>query len=149
MTGLTAATDGVITLRPSSPHDVDAIVVGRDDEFHRWMGPGSEEPAPTACIVVDGEVVGWVDFDPEPAWLGPGEVNVGYAVFPPHRGKSYATRAVRLLLDHLAVGGTYRSAVLVIDKDNERSLAVAARLGFELVRDDGAEGRFERDLTVS
>jgi len=130
-----------------------AIIAGRDDEFHRWMGPGSNEPAPTACIVVAGDVVGWVDYDPGPAWLQPGEVNVGYVVFPGHRGLGYATRALALLVRHLTVETPYRTAVLVIDHGNERSLAVAERLGFTRTAGDftlteNGEGqvRYEVDI---
>jgi len=34
----------------------------RDAEFFRWLGPGAETPAPVACIWVDDELVGWVDY---------------------------------------------------------------------------------------
>jgi RimJ/RimL family protein N-acetyltransferase len=47
---------------------------------------------------------------------------------PPTGGHGYATRAVRLLLRHLAVRTDYTVASLLIDPGNARSLALAARI---------------------
>lgn len=57
-------------------------------------------PRPVPCVWVDDQLVGWVDYDldADHDWLGPGEVNVGYYLFPAARGKGYASRAVELLL---------------------------------------------------
>ncbi len=96
----------------------------------RFLGPGDEEPRPTGCIVVDGRLVGWVDHDVDRSWLGPGEVNVGYNVFAPDRGKGYATRALQLLMHHLAVDTDHHTATLLVSAENERSLAVASRARF-------------------
>jgi RimJ/RimL family protein N-acetyltransferase len=121
--------DGEITIRPLQPGDVAHLIAGRDGEWERWLGPGTNDPQPTAVITVGGEVVGWVDYD-HPDWLGPDEVNVGYNVFPGHRGHGYATRAVLLLLQHLATDTDARMATLSIDADNARSLQVAQLAGF-------------------
>ena len=67
--------------------------------------------------MVDGAVVGWVDHDRDRTWLQHDEVNVGYSVFPPERGKGYAARAVRLLLRHLAEETSWRVATLLIAPD--------------------------------
>ena len=106
------------------------LIEGRDDEFHRWLGDGSPSPAPTACIEVDGEIVGWVDFDRDQPWLLDDEVNVGYNAFAPFRGRGYVTRAVALLAGHLADHTRYTTLTLLIDERNHRSLAVAHRLDF-------------------
>jgi RimJ/RimL family protein N-acetyltransferase len=123
-------TDGVVTIRPPQPGDASVLVAGRDEEFHRFLGPGSDEPEPVACITVDGDVVGWVDHDADRSWLLPGEVNVGYHVFAPHRGRGVASRSVQLLIHHLAVTGQCRAATLLIDPANLRSQALAERTRF-------------------
>jgi RimJ/RimL family protein N-acetyltransferase len=123
--------DGVVAIRPGSPSDVARLIEGRDEEFHRFLGPGDAEPRPAACIVIDDLVVGWVDYDDERPWLEADEVNVGYNVFQPFRGNGYATRAVRLLMRHLAIDTEWQVATLLIAPDNARSLALARRAGFE------------------
>lgn len=127
--------DGVVTIRPSTVDDVATLVAGRDAEFVRFLGEGSPDPAPTACIVVDGAVVGWVDHDHDRSWLLPHEVNVGYHLFAEHRGLGHATRAVLLLLEHLDHDTDWTVATLLIHPENARSLALARRAGFTQVGD--------------
>lgn len=132
--------DGVISIRPPRTGDAERIVAGRDDEWRRFLGPGAEVPSPTACIVVDDTVVGWVDADPEGAHLGAGEVNVGYSVFAAHRRKGYATRGLVLLLRRIAQQGRSHTAVAQIDAGNVASRSVATKAGFAPV--DESNGRF-------
>lgn len=125
--------DGVVTLRPPlEASDTTDLLATRDREWARWLGPRSTAPAPAACVVVGGSVVGWVDADRDPAhdWLGNGEVNVGYALGPGQRGNGYATRAVRLLVHHLAWSRRCTAATVLIDPRNVASLRVAERSGF-------------------
>jgi RimJ/RimL family protein N-acetyltransferase len=108
------------------------LLAGRDEEFFKWFGPAATGPRPVACIWVDDQLVGWADYDldPDHDWLGPGEVNVGYYLFPPARGNGYASRAVELLLEHLSRDTDHTVATLLIHPENARSLALARRLGF-------------------
>ena len=131
MRDLWSITDGVVAIRPPEDGDRKRLIAGRDEEFHRFLGDGSDDPAPTGCIVVAGEVAGWVDFDRDREWLAPDEVNLGYHVFAQARGHGHGTRAVKLLLHHLALSGAARVATLLIDPANHRSLALAERAGFE------------------
>ena len=41
-------TDGVVVIRRWQPDDIPALVAGRDDEFHRYMGEGVPDPDPFA-----------------------------------------------------------------------------------------------------
>ena len=124
-------TDGVVVIRRPADGDAAVLVAGRDEVFHRFMGQGVDNPSPVACIVVGDEIVGWVDYDVDRTWLLPSEVNVGYSVFAPHRGNGYATRAVELMLQHLAADTRYETATLLIDPTNERSIALARRARFD------------------
>jgi RimJ/RimL family protein N-acetyltransferase len=137
--GLQVSTDGVATLRSPSDGDAQLLVAGRDEEFFKWLGPGADTPSPAACVWVGAELVGWVDYDLEHDWLRPGEVNVGYYLFPAARGKGYASRAVELLLRHLDRETEHTVATLLIHPENVRSLRLARRLGFE------AQGEVEGD----
>lgn len=139
-------TDGLVTIRPPQPGDSARLVAGRDVEFDRFLGPGSSEPAPVACITVDGMVVGWVDHDAERSWLLPGEVNAGYNVFAPHRGRGIATRALQLLMHHLAITGHCDTATLLIHPDNERSRALAERARFERQADLDGNPYYKRSV---
>ena len=125
-----ARNDGVVTIRPPQRGESARLIAGRDAEFHRFLGPGADDPDPVACIAVDGDVVGWVDHDAERSWLLDGEVNVGYNVFASHRGRGIASRAVQLLLHHLAITERCRTATLLIDAANVRSQALADRTRF-------------------
>jgi RimJ/RimL family protein N-acetyltransferase len=129
--GLQVVTDGVVTLKPPRPGDTRPLLEERDDEFFRWLGPGGDDPSPVACVWAGDELVGWVDYDVGRDWLQPGEVNVGYYLFPARRGKGYASRAVELLLVHLGRETEHTVATLLIHPENERSLRLARRLGFE------------------
>lgn len=140
------STDGPVSLRRPQPGDAQALVEGRDDEFFKWLGPGAEIPSPVACVWVDEELVGWVDYDVERDWLKQGEVNVGYYLFPTARGKGYASRAVELLLVHLDRETEHTAATLLIDRENERSLRLADRLGFEPRGEVQGELFFVREL---
>ena len=127
---LQVSTDGVVTLKAPRDGDAQFLIAGRDEEFCKWLGPGSENPSPAACIWVGTELVGWVDYDLEHDWLRPGEVNVGYYLFPGARGKGYASRAVELLLVHLREHTEHTTATLVVRRENAPSLRLAHRLGF-------------------
>jgi len=124
-------TDGVVVLRPPTPEDREALVATRDEQFRRFMGEGASDPQPTFCVVRDDRVIGWVDHDRDQReWLTHDEVNVGYALHPDARGRGWASRAVMLLLHHLAQATDVRVATLAIDADNPWSLGVAHRCGF-------------------
>lgn len=138
-------TDGVVTLRAMRPGDGAVLVAGRDDVARRFLGEGDPDPTPAAVVEVDGVVVGWVDHD-EREWLAPHECNVGYLVFPQHRGQGYASRAVQLLLHLLALEGRYTVATLLIDPENHRSIALARRLGCPQVEDLDGNPFFKVDV---
>jgi len=120
---------------------------GREAEFFRWLGAEAGMDPPLACLVVDDQVVGWIDYDVARPWLEKGEVNIGYFLLAPYRRKGYATRALELLLAYLSDETDYRVATLLIETRNERSLAVAWRTGFKQADEIGV-GAFYFKRTV-
>lgn len=123
-----ADSDDFICLREFAEADEEFVVAGRDDKWARWLGPGHHHPRPTAIIVADGQIVGWVDSDPEAPGLRAGQTNLGYAVFPGYRGKGYATRALLLMLAFLASEQPdLHTARLSVDRQNLASIRVAEK----------------------
>lgn len=139
-------TDGVVTIRQGEPGDVPALVAGRDSEFHRWLGPGSAQPQPSACVLVGDDIAGWVDYDVDREWLQAGEVNIGYNVFAPYRGNGYATRSLQLLMHHLASSTAFETATLLVDPRNGASVGVGGRARFEEAGSIGDQLYFKRDV---
>ncbi len=137
---------GHVALRQFEPSDEITLLAGRDDEWRRWLGPGQDHPRPTACIVVDDEVVGWIDSDPDASQLTEGETNIGYCVFAAHRRKGYAAEALLLLLEGLRSDERVRTATMEIDPLNGASLRVAEKVGFEEVARTTDSVRFRMTL---
>lgn len=142
-------TDGIVTIRPFDTSDREALLAGRDAEAVRWLGEGSQAPSPSACIEAGGAVVGWIDADVDQPWLEPGEVNLGYEVFPEFRGQGRGFRALQLFLHHLAQRTDVRIATVLIDADNVPSLRLAGRPGFVAAPPRPSQPVAQRFLTRS
>ena len=101
------------------------------------------------CIVVNDEVIGWVDYDHDRDhdWLGLSEVNLGYFVFAPHRRKGHASRAVGLLVGYLQEKTDYKMASLLVDPRNGHSIGVARRCHFTFVGELKGQLYFKRLLS--
>ncbi|MFR0359016.1 GNAT family N-acetyltransferase [Streptomyces sediminimaris] len=79
-----------------------------------------------------GRVVGFTGAQPWPQDWGPvGETEIGWRLGREFWGKGYAGAAARMTLERLRAAGL-PSVVAMIRPGNERSIAVAKRLGMEL-----------------
>jgi RimJ/RimL family protein N-acetyltransferase len=143
-------TDGVVTLRPWSEEDVDAIVEAidgdpeittwlelipqpyREPEAKAWIAAAAamwrEGTASPFAVIADGEVVGgcgvnWIDREQA---VG----DIGYWIRIDARGRGYVTRAVQLAARWAFACGCERLQ-LRADAENEASLRVAERAGFK------------------
>lgn len=140
-------TDGFVLLRPSFESDTRALVDGRDGEFHRFIGEGSPNPNPAAVAIdADGCIVGWIDYDTDREWLAKGQVNIGYSVFPEHRGRGFARRSLELLMGFLAEHDEFTTGTLLIDPKNTPSIAVARGAKFEQCDDIRDQLFFKRPV---
>ncbi|MEU1277885.1 GNAT family N-acetyltransferase [Streptomyces sp. NPDC005805] len=81
----------------------------------------------------DGEVLGFTGAQPWPhQHFGPvGEIEIGWRLARPAWGRGYVTAAARTTLERVRAAGV-GSVVAMVDARNERSIAVARRLGMEL-----------------
>jgi RimJ/RimL family protein N-acetyltransferase len=97
-------------------------------------------------------MVGHAGFHGPPGINGldaPDAVEVGYTVFPEHRGRGYAQEAVRALMDWAGTEHGMRRFIASVAPDNEPSLAIVRKLGFSQTGEqwddeDGLELVFER-----
>ncbi|MFG2332361.1 GNAT family N-acetyltransferase [Streptomyces sp. NPDC048604] len=167
-------TDGIITLTPLGPDDVEPHLAGEDEQLVRWLngGPGTREgveayfrhcreqwdtagPLRAFGIRVgaEGTLAGTVDLRFEGEGLAPGQVNVAYGLYPSWRGRGLATRAVLLASKYAADAGG-AEAVIQVEPENPSSAAVAERAGFTPRRGtqckDGTHfDRYIRDLRAA
>jgi RimJ/RimL family protein N-acetyltransferase len=112
------------------PRDPDAI--------RTWLGHCHEHNATPDggrnCAIVDAatdETVGWIGFGGSDS--RPGDIDVGYAVVPRHRGRGVASTALRIVVDHCFVVLGVASVYGECRKDNIASAKVLTRAGLHPV----------------
>ena len=126
------------------------------------------EWGPRALVDTDNHMVGHAGFHLPPRRLGlaledptfvgrrmpdsDGAVEIGYTIFPSHRGRGYATEAVTALLAWAAGSGEVRVVLAGIARGNDASVRVLERVGgfveIGSCRNDAGEVEvvFRRDL---
>jgi RimJ/RimL family protein N-acetyltransferase len=95
----------------------------------------------------DGVYVGGIGFHGKPNEIG--QVELGYGVEPQYRRQGYASEAAQALIDWARREHGIRRFLLSISPNNDASLGVAAKLGFQQIGTqideiDGEEFVFER-----
>ena len=160
--GALACTDGVVTLRRQHPDDLAEHLAAVDEEQIRWLWqPGDREryeqltadeqrahqlgqlqashdafgPGPKWAFSVDAveaPYVCYVDCDLANDQVPVGQANISYACAPVHRGKGYASRAVRLVCVFLRERTSAQEAHIIVDEQNTASLRVARAVGAAL-----------------
>jgi RimJ/RimL family protein N-acetyltransferase len=166
----------VIELVPMTPEFISAALAGRRDDAMRILGAELPDgfPAPgesgflglrlrqmrederfrTWCphaVVLGGQMIGHAGYHGPPginSTQNPDAVEFGYSIFPPHRGRGYATEAARMLMDQAEERAGIRHFVLSVGPKNEPSLAIVRKLGFvrtgeRMDEEDGLELVFE------
>jgi ribosomal-protein-alanine N-acetyltransferase len=105
----------------------------------------------------DREVVGHAGFHGPPgvnAKQDPTAVELGYSVFEPHRGRGYATEAVRALMEFAQAEHGIERFIASVAPNNAPSLAIVHKLGFvqtgeQWDEEDGLELVFELESPQS
>jgi RimJ/RimL family protein N-acetyltransferase len=124
-------------------HDAGFLRFRRDQAAR---DPGTRDWLVRAVVRRDSrEMIGHAGFHGPPgvnALKDPGAVEVGYTVFPDHRGQGYATEAVESLIGWASERGI-RTFVASVGPQNEPSLAIVRKLGFVHVGEhwDDEDGR--------
>ncbi len=143
-------TDGTVTLRPWRDDDIEAAVEGHDeliahwfgfprvtpthqehaDAVHRWRQGWTDRTVVGFVITHDDDIVGSC----EVRRVDPHTGELSWTLFAGHRGRGYATSAVRILADWSLTdegqGGLGLGRVEAkVEPDNKPSLRVATRSG--------------------
>ena len=144
-------TDGVVTLRPWSSEDVEEAVAGHDEVIAHWFGWPADGVTPERMQAAierwhtaydtdrsevafvaeaEGKLVGSVDLRRRDDGVG----ELSWMLFQGHRGRGFATRAVRMMADFAlseeGQGGLgYWRVEAKVEPDNQASLRVATRSG--------------------
>lgn len=155
---------GRVGLRPLTMADVALHNAGEDDDIVRWLSGAPSTTESTRRhfamlesnarrgtgkrgfgVVVNGELAGYVDFDPDAEGLPePGDVNIAYAIHPWARRQGVATAAIELICTHLEDLSVGQRAIIRAETGNKHSIAAARSSGFTHLGDIPAPG--ETDL---
>ncbi|MFD0745515.1 GNAT family N-acetyltransferase [Phytohabitans flavus] len=149
-----------VTLRLAASADIDAIVEIRSSpEVRRWWGDEEdyraavlEEISQTYAIVLDGEVVGaiqWYEND-DPQYRHAG---LDIYLHPDRTGQGLGTDAVRTLARHLIRDRSHHRLVIDPAADNEPAIRAYRKVGFKpvgLMRayERGQDGTFHDGLLM-
>ena len=85
------------------------------------------------AVVLGDEMLGHAGFHGPPGRNARSDrdaVEVGYMIFPPYRGRGYATEAARALIEWARAKHGIRRFLFSIPPENGPSLAIARKLGF-------------------
>jgi RimJ/RimL family protein N-acetyltransferase len=141
--------DGTVSLRFRRASDLDAIAVASyDHDTRRWLtDPPMDEEARAASMARVAEAFATGGSAPlmiadhrtsEPIGLinlqfrDDHVATIAYSVFPAHRGKGVAPRAVRLMAEWAFCRLGLTELLLEIDQENVASVRVAEKCGFEV-----------------
>jgi RimJ/RimL family protein N-acetyltransferase/8-oxo-dGTP pyrophosphatase MutT (NUDIX family) len=152
-------TDGVVVLRPWRDEDIEPARLAHDEEIAHWFGfpavtpshaqheqavdnwrQGYVEDRSLVGFVIEhaGELVGSVDVRARGGGIG----DLSWTLYAGHRGRGYATRAVRMLVDYAIEELAMTRVEARVDPENARSLRVATRAG--LRREGFVRGSHDR-----
>jgi ribosomal-protein-alanine N-acetyltransferase len=96
--------------------------------------PASREWLVRAIVLREARVmIGHAGFHGPPGTNGPrrsGAVEIGYTIFPEHRGRGYATEAANALVDWARNERGIDEFIASVSPLNEASLAIVRKLGF-------------------
>jgi aminoglycoside 6'-N-acetyltransferase len=126
-----------VVLRRAAVQDTDALLaILAEPEVARWWGSYDaaevqEELPDSYVILVDGVVVGWLQFSEETSPDYP-HVGLDVMVTTRLRGQGYGREALRVIVGHFVARGHHR---FTIDPaaDNERAIRAYAAIGFKPV----------------
>lgn len=137
-------------MQPLLVEDAEAMVAAEDDATVRWLTGGRSTVEGTRRYVqlleqraaagstkraftirVDGQCVGSIDHDADPQdGIGPGDVNISYALAPWMRGRGITPHAVELLCVQLRAQQEGARAVIRCEAANLASVRVPEKAGF-------------------